>query len=142
MPHPTLTPSDDITIAETTGADVSTVATTRNCIVLSTGNQSLGRPECLTGVLDRSSCEMGASARLASFRVWGRRDLNENVTREEIAGTQFAGRLVEEMEVGGGAAVVPTITCPAWIFGVEDYLLVDDKPFPTSHTVGDPWRAW
>jgi len=48
--HLTLTPSDGITIAATTGPDVGAAgATTRNSVIVSTGNQSLGRPECSTG---------------------------------------------------------------------------------------------
>jgi len=99
-----LTPSEGTTIAGTAGADVSIVASARNCVVVSTGNQSVGRPE--SGVLDRTSCEMSALTCLAYFRVWGRRDLSENVAHEEIAGTQFGGRLVEEIEVGRGLCSV------------------------------------
>jgi len=86
--------------------------------------------------------------RMAAFRVRGRRDLTEGFAHEGILGTLFAGRLVEEMEVRGVAVAVPTIagqpwtTRQAWITGIEEYLLVDDEPFPTGYTVGDLWGPW
>lgn len=140
--HPTLTPSPGITVAELTGPAAGDGASARNAVVVSTGNPGWDRPESFTGALDRSPCGTGTSARMAALHAKGRLGLHEDFHHEGILGTVFTGRLVEETEVGGVAAVVPTITGRAWITGIADYLVADDDPFPTGYTVGDLWGAW
>jgi proline racemase len=140
--HPTLGPSPGITIAELTGPPVGAGATARNSVIVSTGIPSWDRPESFTGALDRSPCGTGTSARMAALHATGRLRLGEDFHHEGILGTVFTGRLVEETEIGGVAAVVPTITGRAWVTGVADYLIADDDPFPTGYTVGDLWGAW
>jgi proline racemase len=53
-------------------------------------------------------------------------------SNESFIGTKFVGRLVEETEVGGIPAVVPTVTGRAWITGTAQYFLDPTDPFPAG----------
>jgi proline racemase len=93
------------------------------------------------GRLDRSPCGTGTSARLAVLHARGQIGLNEKFVHESIIGTEFIGEIVETMDIGGIAAVVPNITGSAWITAFHDYVLDPSDPFPTGYTLPDTWRA-
>ncbi|WP_049572805.1 proline racemase family protein [Streptomyces sp. SBT349] len=82
------------------------------------------------GWFDRSPCGTGTSARMAQLHARGRLGLHQEFVNESFIGSRFTGRLVEETEVGGLPAVVPTITGRAWITGTAQYHLDPDDPFP------------
>jgi proline racemase len=84
------------------------------------------------GWFDRSPCGTGTSARMA--QMWGRGELplHTDFVNESFIGRAFTGRLVEETEVAGVPAVVPTITGRAWITGTAQYLLDPEDPFPAG----------
>ena len=84
------------------------------------------------GWFDRSPCGTGTSARMAQLHARGELPLGQNFVNESFIGTRFVGRLVEETEVGGLPAVVPTVTGRAWITGTAQYFLADDDPFPAG----------
>jgi proline racemase len=84
------------------------------------------------GWFDRSPCGTGTSARMAQLHARGELPLDTDFVNESFIGTTFTGRLVEQTEVGGVAAVVPTITGRAWITGTAQYLLDPDDPFPAG----------
>jgi len=119
--------------ADRPGADL------KNAVVVSTGELDWDRPGTWTGVIDRSPCGTGTSAKMACLYDKGKLKLNEDFNHEGILGTIFTGRLVEETQVGPYKAVVPTITGRAWITGRADYELQDDDPFPEGFTVSDIW---
>lgn len=82
------------------------------------------------GWLDRSPCGTGTSAKLAALHARGELGVGEEFVNRSVIGTRFAGRIVEETEVGGLAAVVPEISGRAWITGIGEYVLDPDDPFP------------
>jgi len=82
------------------------------------------------GWFDRSPCGTGTSARMAELYARGELALDTDFVNESFIGTEFAGRLLRETEVGGVPAVVPTITGRAWVTGLGQYFLDDDDPFP------------
>ena len=82
------------------------------------------------GWLDRSPCGTGTSAKLAALHARGELGVGEEFVNRSVIGTRFAGRIVEETEVGGLPAVVPEISCRAWITGIGEYVLDPDDPFP------------
>jgi proline racemase len=82
------------------------------------------------GWFDRSPCGTGTSARMAQLHARGQLPLHQDFVNESFIGTRFTGRLIEETEVGGVPAVVPTITGRAWITGTAQYFLDPDDPFP------------
>ena len=108
-------------------------------MVVSTGTLDWNRPATWTGVIDRSPCGTGTSARMAALYAKGQLQLNEDFRHEGILGTVFTGRLVAETEVGPYQAVIPTISGRAWITGFSNYVLDHDDPFPEGYTIGDIW---
>ncbi|MFD7325968.1 proline racemase family protein [Streptomyces sp. NPDC059875] len=82
------------------------------------------------GWFDRSPCGTGTSARMAQLHARGQLPLHQDFVNESFIGTRFTGRLIEETEVGGVPAVVPTITGRAWLTGTAQYFLDPDDPFP------------
>jgi proline racemase len=87
------------------------------------------------GWLDRSPCGTGTCARMASLHARGELAIGEDFINESIIGTRFVGRLVEERDVGGVAAVVPEVTGRAWITAMGQYLLDERDPFPAGFTL-------
>jgi proline racemase len=84
------------------------------------------------GWLDRSPCGTGTSARMAQLHARGELALDTPFVNQSVIGTRFTGRLIEETEVAGVAAVVPTITGRAWVTGMSQYLLDAEDPFPAG----------
>lgn len=82
------------------------------------------------GWFDRSPCGTGTGARMAQLHALGELPLGRDFVNESFIGTTFTGRLVEETEVGGRPAVVPTVTGRAWITATAQYLLDPTDPFP------------
>ena len=82
------------------------------------------------GMFDRSPCGTGTSARMAQLHARGLLPLNTEFRNESFIGTHFLGRLVEETEVAGHRAVIPTVTGRAWITGTAQYMYDPDDPFP------------
>ncbi|MDD7928114.1 proline racemase family protein [Microbacterium thalli] len=82
------------------------------------------------GWFDRSPCGTGTSARMAQLHARGELPLHTDFVNESYIGTAFTGRLVEETEVAGIPAVVPTITGRAWVTGTAQYMLDPSDPFP------------
>ncbi|GII65887.1 proline racemase [Sphaerisporangium krabiense] len=82
------------------------------------------------GWFDRSPCGTGTSARMAQLHARGELALGEDFVNESFIGTRFTGRLVEETEVAGLPAVVPTITGRAWVTGTAQHFLDPSDPFP------------
>ena len=87
------------------------------------------------GWFDRSPCGTGTSARMAQLHARGLMGLGDELVNESFIGTRFIGRIVEETEVAGRPAIVPTITGRAWITGTARYVLADDDPFPAGFLV-------
>ena len=84
------------------------------------------------GWLDRSPCGTGTSARMAALHARGDLPLNQEFVNESVIGSRFTGRLVEEVQLGPTAAVVPEVTGRAWITGMAQYLLDPTDPFPAG----------
>lgn len=85
------------------------------------------------GWFDRSPCGTGTSARMAQLHARGELPLGTDFVNESFIGTRFIGRLVEEVDLSGGAtAVVPTITGRAWLTGTAQYFLDPEDPFPAG----------
>ncbi len=111
----------------------------RNAVTVSSGEFRRDAPATWTGVLDRSPCGTGTSAKMAALHAKGQLGLNQDFVHESVIGTQFTGRLVAEGRVGPYSAVTPTISGRGWITGFSTYVLDPDDPFPEGFTVGDIW---
>lgn len=82
------------------------------------------------GWFDRSPCGTGTSARMAQLHARGELALGADFVNESYIGSRFIGRLIEQTEVAGRPAVIPTITGRAWITGTAQYFLDPTDPFP------------
>ncbi|QVQ53464.1 proline racemase family protein [Spiractinospora alimapuensis] len=87
------------------------------------------------GWFDRSPCGTGTSARMAQLHSRGELAVGQDFVNQSLLGTSFTGRLLEETDVGGLPAVVPTVTGRAWITAMGQYLLDPDDPFPRGFTL-------
>ncbi len=137
--HPEQPGFAGITIGQLSGPPSGRHADMRNVVTVSTGELDWDRPSTWTGVIDRSPCGTGTSARMATLWAKGRLRLGEDFRHEGILDTVFTGRLVEETTVGPYRAVVPTISGQAWITGFNTIVVDPGDPFPDGFTVGDIW---
>ncbi len=106
-------------------------------VILSTG---AWQNRFSAGVLDRSPCGTGTSARMAIMHARGQISLNQEFTHHSILGTQFKGRLLQETSVANQRAVIPQISGQGWITGIAQYVLDPTDPFPEGYTVSDIWN--
>ncbi len=104
-----------------------------------TGEIDFDKPETWTRALDRSACGTGTCALMAVKREKGELELNKPFRREVLLGMIFAGHAIEETELYGYKAIVPTIGGQARIYGFSQYVLGETDPFPNGSTVGDIW---
>jgi proline racemase len=139
--HPLNPEIRGVTIGQLSAPALTPGAHRRNTVVVSTGELDWDRPGTWKGVLDRSPCGTGTSAKMASLWARGQLGLNEDFVHEGILGTTFTGRLVRETTVGEYPAVVPTIRGTAWITGTAQYVVDPRDPFPEGFTVGDIWSG-
>lgn len=84
------------------------------------------------GWFDRSPCGTGTSALMARLHARGELTLETDFINESFIGSQFVGRLVEETDVAGTPAVIPTITGRAWVTGTAQWFLDPTDPFPAG----------
>lgn len=84
------------------------------------------------GWFDRSPCGTGTSARMAQLHARGELALGQDFVNESFIGSRFTGRLIEQTEVAGMPAVIPSVTGRAWITGTAQYTLDPEDPFPSG----------
>jgi proline racemase len=143
--HPEQPGFAGITIGQLSGPPHDAWNSRRNAVTVSTGTLDWNKPSTWTGVIDRSPCGTGTSAKMAVLHAKGQLGIGEDFRHEGILGTVFTGRLIEQTTVGRRidgvvrVAVVPTITGTAWITGFASYVVDPDDPFPDGFTVGDIW---
>jgi proline racemase len=105
------------------------VLTSRNAVVVSPGR------------LDRSPCGTGTSARLAVLHARGEIGVGEEFVHESIIGSVFGSRIESLSEVGGVAAVTPSVTGQAWITELAQVGVDPSDPFPVGYTLADTWMG-
>ena len=137
--HPENPEIRGVTIGQLSAPPTNPVADRKNAVVVSTGTLDWDRPGTWTGVLDRSPCGTGTSAKMATMWAKGQLPLDREFVHEGVLGTTFTGILVRETRVGEVPAVVPTISGTAWITGFAQYVVDPEDPFPAGFTVGDLW---
>ena len=78
--------------------------------------------------VDRSPCGTGTAAVMAVLNDMGLLLDDVPFVHESIVGTTFRGRVVDRVEVGERAAIVPEIEGSAWITGEHSFLIDGDDP--------------
>lgn len=113
----------------------------RNANVLTSAPIAADREQSWTGVLDRSPCGTGTSARMAALHARGQLGIGEDFSHLSIIGSEFIGRLVGETSVGEHHAVLPTITGRGWVTGRATWVCDPTDPYLEGYTVGDIWAV-
>jgi proline racemase len=91
------------------------------------------------GKIDRSPTGTGASARMAVMRARGEMQVGDHYLARSIIGSEFLGRIEADTEVGGRAAIIPSISGRAWITGARQEMLDPDDPWPSGYRLSDTW---
>ena len=78
--------------------------------------------------VDRSPCGTGTAAVMAVLNDMGLLLDDVPFVHESIVGTTFKGRVVDRVQVGERAAIVPEIEGSAWITGEHTFLIDGDDP--------------
>lgn len=139
--HPTNPSINRIAMVLLHNGDPAPGRQARSANVLTSAPIDPDRAESLTGVLDRSPCGTGTSARMAALQARGRLGIGETFSHQSIIGSEFTGKLVGVTDFAGLPAVLPEITGRAWISGRATWQLDPSDPFPAGFTVGDIWAA-
>jgi len=100
-----------------TGAVIDKHSTARNAVFY--GNKAI----------DRSPCGTGTSARMAQWYAKGKLKKGDEFIHESIIGSKFIGRIEEETNVNGIAAIRPGIEGWARIYGYNT-ITIDDEDDP------------
>lgn len=107
-----------------------------------TGERSMSNAVTIDpGKVDRSPTGTGLSARMAVLRARGEMEVGDRLTMRSIIGSRFDGQIIEEVDLSGTPAIVPTITGRAWITGTSQIMVDPDDPWPTGYRIADTWPS-
>ena len=84
------------------------------------------------GEVDRSPCGSGTSARLALLADEGRMHAGQHLQHVSIVGTEFIGRVVEDVAAEGRAAVITEVRGAAYKTGSSVFTLDPRDPIGTG----------
>lgn len=95
---------------------------------------SAGRNAVFYGdkAIDRSPCGTGTSARMAQLHAKGRLKKGEKYIHESFIGSKFIGCIIEETELDGKVAIIPSIQGWAKVYGYNT-IIIDDEDDPYAH---------
>ncbi|WP_440978310.1 4-hydroxyproline epimerase [Sphingomonas pseudosanguinis] len=85
--------------------------------------------------IDRSPCGTGTSARLAHLAAKGRLSVGDRFVHESYIRSRFIGRVEEATELGGQAAIIPSIQGSAVSTGFNTIWIDREDPFWAGFTV-------
>lgn len=91
------------------------------------------------GKVDRCPTGTGLSARLAMMHAKGQAKLGDTLLARSIIGSEFLGRIEEEVSIGDTAAIRPSISGRAWITGRSQFQLDPEDPWPEGYRLSDTW---
>jgi proline racemase/trans-L-3-hydroxyproline dehydratase len=121
--HPVEKHIDKVELTEITGRAIHKEAHARNIVIFGEGS------------FDRSPCGTGTSARMAAMYAKGELKIKEPFAHESVIGTIFRGELVREVNVGGFKGAVPRISSPAYITGIQQFVIDPDDPMKNGFFV-------
>lgn len=81
------------------------------------------------GEVDRCPTGSGVSGRMAIHAARGELAAGASMTIESITGSRFRGSIVQHLEYGGLAAVIPEVEGSAYITGRHEFLIDPADPF-------------
>lgn len=89
------------------------------------------------GILDRSPCGTGTSARLAALFARGLVHANVEYGFEGVLGTRFFARATDPQQVQGITTIIPEVRGRAFITARTTVYLERDDPFPNGIRLND-----
>ena len=105
------------------GTTISKQATARNAVFY--GDKAI----------DRSPCGTGTSARMAQWHAKGKLKKGDTFIHESIIGSQFIGRVEDEVKIGDKVAIIPSIEGWAKVYGYNTIKIDDDDPYANGFQV-------
>jgi trans-L-3-hydroxyproline dehydratase len=93
------------------------------------------------GKIDRSPCGTGCSARMAVLHGRGLLKVGGHFIGRSPLGSQFHCTIEAETQVGGRAAIRPSIAGQAFITGFHQHTLDPADPWPLGYRLSDTWPA-
>ncbi len=87
-------------------------------------------------LIDRSPCGTGTSARVAQRVARGLMGIGDQFVHASLTGGCFIGRAEAMCDVGGLAAVRPSVEGQAWVTGLNTLFVDDDEPFADGFLIG------
>jgi len=94
------------------------------------------------GKIDRSPTGTGCSARMAVLHARGLLRVGDGFIGRSIIGSRFDCRIEAETQIGGRAAIVPSIMGRAWVTGTSQLMLDPADPWPAGYRLTDTWPLW
>jgi proline racemase len=91
------------------------------------------------GKLDRCPTGTGLSARLAVMHAKKQAFVGDTLLARSIIDSEFQGRIEEELTIGNGVAIRPSISGRAWLTGRTQHSLDPDDPWPGGYRLSDTW---
>lgn len=91
------------------------------------------------GKIDRSPTGTGISARLAVLHAKQQLGVGDRLKTRSIIGSEFTGRVEEELELAGRPAITPSITGTAFITGNGSLRRDPRDPWPQGYRLNDTW---
>ena len=118
--HPENDTIRDVTHMQWTGKPMDPISSGRNAVFY--GDKAI----------DRSPCGTGTSARMAQLHAKGRLNKGEKYIHESFIGSKFIGCIIEETELDGNVAIIPSIQGWAKIYGYNT-IIIDDEDDPYAY---------
>jgi len=91
------------------------------------------------GRVDRSACGTATCAWMAIQHAAGTLAVGQPFISESILGSNFIGRVESLTRVGDLAAIVPSVSGRAWVYGRGHLGCDPDDPFTDGYTLSDTW---
>jgi proline racemase len=91
------------------------------------------------GLLDRSPCGTGTSARLAVLKAKGQIDVGQAFVHQSVIGSKFTSRIDRLTSVGSYDAVVPRVAGQAYNTELSQVGLDPADPYPIGYRLSDTW---
>ncbi len=93
------------------------------------------------GKVDRSPTGTALCARMAVLHARGQMGMDDRLTAVSVIGSEFAGRILGETEVGERPAIHPELSGRGWITGIHQHMLDPQDPWPEGYRLTDTWGA-
>ncbi|AMJ45112.1 proline racemase family protein [Corynebacterium stationis] len=130
-----------VSLAMIHGPAISTDTNATHTTIMPTGPVGLADSNTWDGILDRSPCGTGTSARLAEMHARGMIEPLEKYVVESLTGGRFTGAIFATNPAGNPPTITPEISGRGWIISFQQLVVESDDPFPEGFRLGDIWNT-